>query len=123
MKAQKGRFLSGLILIFGLAITFATVFLILDQGFRNSLGHLPGWFSLFLIVFLLARLAALYAIWDLRRWGVYVLLLLECVEVSMGLFVFTDVLTLSLRLLALPLFLVLLLIWFHALRPKWHLFI
>ena len=123
MKAQKGVFLSSLIVIFGLAISFATVFLILDQDFRNSLGYLPGWFSIFLIVFLLARWIALYAIWDLRRWGVYVLLLLECLEPTMGLFVFTGVLTLPLRaFVAVPSFLVVLAIWFLALRPKWQLF-
>ena len=112
-------FLPILIVINGFAISVATIFLILDNAFRNSLGHFPAWFSLFLVVFLAARLIALYEIWNLRRWGVYAYLLLECLEVGMGLFVFTDVLTLPLRAMAVPSFLLFLGIWFLALRPKW----
>lgn len=113
-------FLSILIVANGFAISVATVLLVLDQDVRNSLGYFPAWFSPFLIVFLFARLIALYAIWNLRRWGVYAFLLLESLEVAMGLFVFTGVLTLPLRVMAVPSFLFLLIIWFLALRPKWH---
>ncbi len=123
MKPQKGLFLSSLIIIFGLAISLASIFLILNQDFLNSLGNLPGWFRPYVLLLLIGRLIALYAVWKLRRWGIYVLLLCECVEVSMGLFVFTGVLTLPLRaLVAVPSFLVLLVIWYLALKPKWHLF-
>ncbi len=117
-------FLPSLIVINALAISVATIFLVLDQGLRNSLGYVPGWFNPFLIIFLLARLIALYAIWNSRRWGVYVFLLLECLEVAMGLFVFTDILTFPLRaFMAVPSFLVLLAIWLLALRPKWRQFV
>ncbi len=116
-------FLSSLIVINALAISVATVFLVLDQGFRNSLGYFPGWISPFLIVFLLARLVALYTIWKFKRWGLYAFLLLECLEVGMGLFVFTSILTLPQRaFLAVPSFLLLLVIWLLALRPKWRQF-
>ncbi len=115
-------FLSSLIVINGFAISVATAFLVLDQDFRRSLGYVPSWFGPFLIVFLLARLIALYAIWNLRRWGLYAFLCLECLEVSMGLFVFTGVLTFPARALAVPSFLLFLGIWYLAVRPKWQLF-
>ncbi len=123
MKAQKGLFLSSLIVVFGLAISIATVFLLLDQDIRNSLGDFPGWFSSYLLISLLGRLGALYVIWNLRRWGVYLLLFFECLEISMGLFVFTGVFTIPMRaFVGVPLFLAVLLIWFLALRPKWQLY-
>ncbi len=114
--------MSGLIMVFGLAVTFATVFLILDPGVLKSFGTVPGWFNAFLIVLLVGRWIALYAMWSFKRWGVFLLLLLECAELSYGLFIFTGVLTLPVRLLALLLFLVILAVWFLAIRPKWRLF-
>ena len=51
------------------------------------------------------------------------MLLLEWVEVAMGLFVFTGVLTLPIRaLMVVPMFLVVLAIWYLALRPRWQAF-
>lgn len=119
-QPQRGKFLSGLILIFALAISVATLGLIFVPAVVRALGSLPDWFNPFLVVFLVARLIALAAVWKMRRWGVYALFLLECVEVAMGLFVFTLVLTFPLRLAgAVPSFLILLAIWFLALRRKW----
>jgi hypothetical protein len=123
MKAQKGTFLTSLIVIFGIAITFASVILLFDQGARQSLGNLPGWFNLFVIGLLVGRWIALYAIWDLRRWGVYVLLVLEIMEISFGLFVYAGDMPLPARIfVGVPMFLAVLVIWYLALRPKWQLF-
>ncbi len=122
-QPNRGMFLSSLTVIFAVAITFASVILIFDQGFPRALGSLPGWFNLYVAGLLLARLIALYAIWVLKRWGVFALFALECVEFAGGLFVFTGVLSPSLRLsIGVPLFLVVLLIWYLALRPKWQQF-
>lgn len=97
--------------------------LVFDRDIERALGYFPDWFNLFLVAFLLARLTALSLIWNLRRWGVYLFFLLECMEVAMGLFVFTSVLTFPLRvILAVPSFLILLAIWFLALKPKWQAF-
>ena len=121
MKAKRGRSLSGLILLNGLAISFATLALVFSQDIERALGYFPSWFNPFLIVFLIARLIALSAIWNMKRWGVYGFFLLECIEVAMGLFVFTSVLTFPLRfLVAVPSFLILLGIWYLALRAKWR---
>lgn len=123
MESQKGTFLSALIVSFGLAIITASVFLIIDRGMRNALGILPGWFNFYVIILLLARLIALISIWNYKRWGVYILFLLECVEVSFGLFVFTNFQTLFLRaFIGVPSFFVLILIWYLGLRSKWELF-
>ncbi|MGE5221807.1 MAG: hypothetical protein ACM3PY_05180 [Omnitrophica WOR_2 bacterium] len=123
MQAQRGKFLSGLILVFGLAITLATLALIFIQDLVRALGSFPDWFNLFLVAFLLARLIALYMIWNFKRWGVYALFLLECLEVAMGLFVFTTAFPFPIRfIVAIPSFLILIAIWFLALRPKWQLF-
>ncbi len=122
-QPYRGMFLSTLTVIFAVAITFASVFLIFDQGFRHALGSLPGWFNLYVAGLLLARLFALYAIWVLKRWGVYALFALECVEIAGGLFVFTGVFSPTLRLsIGVPLFVVVLLIWYMALRTKWQQF-
>ncbi len=121
MHTQRGKFLSALILLNGSAITLATMALVISADMRRALGYLPDWFSPFLVIFLLARLAALFAIWGLKRWGVLAFLLLECSEVAMGLFVFSGVLTFPLRaLLAVPSFLALAAVWFLALRPRWQ---
>lgn len=126
MQAQRGGFLSGLILINGLAISFATLVLMFSGDIKNALGTFPSWFNPFLVVFLIARLIALSAIWNMKRWGVYSFFLLECLEVAMGLFVFTSVLTFltfPLRFLVVVLsFLILLGIWYLALRAKWRAF-
>jgi hypothetical protein len=123
MEAQRGKFLTGLIIVFALAITLATLALIFIRDLQRALGSFPDWFNLFLVAFLLARLIALYMIWNLKRWGVYALFLLECLEVAMGLFVFTTAFTFPIRMIvAVPSFLVLLAIWFLALRPSWQLF-
>lgn len=123
MQAQRGKFLSGLIVAFAAAISVVTLALIFDQALVTALGSLPDWFNPFLVAFLIARLAALSAIWNLKRWGVYAFFGLECLEVALGLFVFTAVLTFPLRLIvALPSFFVLLAIWFVALRRKWPVF-
>lgn len=126
MQAQRGGFLSGLIWINGLAISFATLVLMFSRDIKNALGSFPSWFNPFLAVFLIARLIALSAIWNMKRWGVYCFFLLECLEVVMGLFVFTSVLTFltfPLRFLVVVLsFLILLGIWYLALRAKWRAF-
>ncbi len=123
MKPERGIVLSVLIAIYALAITIASVLLIFDQGIRDSLGSLPGWFNQYVAALLIGRLAALVAIWYFRRWGVFVLLLLECVEVGFGVFVFTEIFSFTSRVaIALPTFFILVLIWFLALRPKWQRF-
>lgn len=74
-------------------------------------------------IFLFTRLSALIAIWNMRRWGVYALFVLECLEVAMGLFVFDSVFTFPIRALAaIPSFLVIIGIWYLALRKQWHAF-
>ncbi len=119
-QPQRGKLLSGLILLNASAILVATLGLIFVPGIERALGSLPDWFNPFAAVLLAARLIALAAVWKMRRWGVYAFFLLECVEVAMGLFIFTLVLTFPLRLtIALPSFLILLAIWFLALRRKW----
>ncbi len=120
MKPERGIFLSALIVIYGLAITFASVLLIFGQGVRDLLGLLPEWFGPYVAALLIGRLVALVAIWYFRRWGVFVLLLLECIEVGFGLFIFTGYFSFALRVaVALPALIILVLIWFLALRSKW----
>ncbi len=122
MQAQRGAFLSILLGVNAIAISLATIALVVDRDIQSKLGVLPDWFSAFVVVLTLARLVALWGIWNLRRWGVYTFFLLECMEVSMGLFVFTSVLTFPVRaLIAIPSLLVLLAIYFLALKPKWQL--
>src|SRR5262245_22087632 len=89
-QVPRGRFLSALILLMAFAITLASLGFIFGQGLieRAGLGTFPEWFTPFVVVFLLARLITLFAIWNFRRWGVYTFALLECLEVVMGLFVF-----------------------------------
>jgi hypothetical protein len=117
----RGKFLSVLIVANASALLLATAGLLFSRDLRGVLGFLPGWFDPFLVVLLLARLIALGLIWNLRRSGVVLYLLLECLEVAMGLFVFTSVFTFPFRsILALPSFFVLLIIWFLALRSKWQ---
>lgn len=122
-EAQRGRFLSILTVLNAVAITLATIVIVFSRDLRRALGYLPDWFIPFLVAFLLARLAALGAMWKMKRWGAYAFLALECAEVAMGLFVFTAVLTYSVRaLMAVPSFLILLGIWLLALTPKWRWF-
>ena len=104
------------------AITVASLGLIFSRDLERALGPFPDWFNPFLVVFLLARLITLAAIWNFRRWGVYLFFLLECLEPAMGLFVFTSVLTFPLRLMAVPSVLILFAIWYLALRPHWQAF-
>ena len=123
MQAKPGKFLSGLILGFGIAISFASFILIFRPDIGRRLGYFPNWFNLYLIMLLIARLTALFAIWNLKRWGVYALFMLECIEVVMGMSVFTSVLSLPLRLsIGIPALLALLAIWYLALRSKWQAF-
>jgi hypothetical protein len=123
MQTPRGKFLSGLIVLNASAISLATLALLFNRNIERALGSFPNWFNPFLVVFLLARLVTLFAIWNFRRWGAYLFFLLECLEVALGLFVFTSVLTFPLRfMLAMPSFLILLTIWFLALRPKWPAF-
>ena len=123
LLARRGLFLSILIPAFGVSIFLATLLLIFDPGLLASLGSLPAWFNAFLVVFLLVRLAALLGIWYVRRLAVFSLLALEIVELCMGLFVFTSVLTFPQRLLIGGLmFVVLSLVWLIPLRLRWHSF-
>ncbi len=124
MQAPRGKFLSGLIVLNAIAITLASLGLVFGRDFiEKLLGAFPDWFTAFVVVFTLARLIALAAIWNLRRWGVYLFFLLECMEPVMGLFVFTSILTFPLRFfLAAPTLLIFLAIWYLALRPKWSAF-
>ena len=122
MQSQRGAFLSILLAVNAVAITFATIVLVFDRDIQTSLGALPDWFSAFVIVLLLTRLVALWEIWNWRRWAVYAYFLLESVEVGMGLFVFTAIWTFPMRLGAVPLFLVLVAIYYAALKPKWQWF-
>ena len=124
-RPPRGTFLSVLIVAMASAITMGSLALIVSRDLieRWGLGSFPDWFNPFVIVFVLARLVALAAIWNLRRWGVYLFFLLESAEVVMGLFVFTSVLTFPLRaLIAVPTFLTVVAIWYLALRPKWQAF-
>ncbi len=122
MQAQRGTFLSVLVGVNAIAIMLASIALVVDRDITSIIGVVPDWFNAYVVILLLARLAALWQIWELKRWGVYAYFLLECVEVSMGLFVFTSFLTFPLRILmGLPLFLVLIAIYFLALKPKWQL--
>ncbi|MGE5261832.1 MAG: hypothetical protein ACM3S0_00500 [Acidobacteriota bacterium] len=123
MQNQRGTFLSILLGVNATAIALVTIAFVVDRDIQNSLGIQQDWFSTFVVVLTLARLIALRAIWNLKRWGVYTYFLLECVEVGTGLFVFTSVWTFPVRALgAVPSFLVLLAIYVLALKPKWHLF-
>ncbi len=120
-RAERGTFLSVLVGVNAIAITLASIALVVDRDISSIIGGVPDWFNPYVFVLLLARLAALEQIWELKRWGVYAFLLLECVEVSMGLFVFTSFLTFPLRILiGLPAFLTLIAIYFLALKPKWQ---
>jgi hypothetical protein len=120
MQPKRGTFLSALIVLFAFAITLATLVLMTSPFVRDSLGSFPSWFNLYITALLVARLIALYGIWTFRRWGVYALLVLECVEVAVGNLVFTSVLTLPIRAaVGVPLLLVLVGIWYLALRPLW----
>lgn len=87
MQAQRGTFLSILLGVTAIAISLATMALVVDRDIQSNLGVLPDWFSPFVVVIALARLFALWGIWNLKQWGVYTFFLFECVEVSMGLFV------------------------------------
>ncbi len=119
-RAERGTFLSVLLGVNAIAITLASIALAVDRDISSIIGVVPDWFSAYVFVLLLARLAALEQIWGLKRVGVYAYFLLECVEVSMGLFVFTSFLAFPLRILiGLPAFLILLAIYFLALKPKW----
>jgi hypothetical protein len=123
VRTSRGMFLSGLILFFASAISLATLALIASPGIDRAFGHFPDWFNAFLVIFLLARLLALSAIWRLKRWGVYAFLGLECLEVAMGLFVFASAFAFGLRLVtAVPTVLILFAIWYLALRPRWAAF-
>ena len=122
MQPRRGRFLSILIELFASAITLVTLVLVVRPDVESALGSLPHWFNSFLVAFLAARLLALAAIWNLKRWGLYSFFVLECVEPAMGLFVFTGVLTFPLRMLAVPLVFILLAIWILAVRPQWQAF-
>ncbi len=123
MQTQRGTFLSILLGVNAAAITLASFALIADRDIQNIVGVIPDWFSPYVAGLLLARLFALWGIWNWRRWAVYLFFLLECVEVGMGLFVFTSFWIFPLRaLVGVPSFLVLLAIYFLALKPKWQLF-
>ncbi len=127
MKSQKGLFLSLLIILFGVAFTAGTIFLLLDPGVLTALVTVPGWFSLYVVTLWVARMIALIAIWRQRRWGVYALFALVFVEVGMG-FSFTGFLSLpqreiiSLTALIVIAVIIIAVIWILALRPKWQLF-
>ncbi len=122
-QSQKGLFLSGLIIIFGVAVTLASILLIFDNNLRATLGHFPGWFSTYVALLLLGRLISLSAIWNEKRWGVYALFLFECVEVGVGNIFFTGVLSITLRLIiGIPALIVVFAVWYLALRRKWYLF-
>ncbi len=122
-SVSRGKFLSALIILMAVAITTATLALIFVPGLLLLLGSFPVWFNLFLGLFLFARLIALAAIWNFKRWGVYAFGLLECVEVFMGLFVFASSFSFQLRLMtAPPSLLVILTVWYLALKPKWPAF-
>ncbi len=122
MRGERGIFLSLLIGVNAIAISLAAIVLVVNRDIQSSLGIQQDWFGPFVIILTLTRLIALWGIWILRRWGVYAYFLLECVEVSMGLFVFTSVMTFPVRaLVAIPSILVLFAIYFLALKPKWAL--
>lgn len=123
MQPQRGLFLTAVIALSALAITAASLGLILSPELRVRLGFLPSWFNPYVALLLIGRLAALSGIWNWRRWGAYLFLLLEGVEVAMGLFVFTWFLTFALRLaVGLPSFAIVLAIWYLAIRRKWKAF-
>ncbi len=89
MQTQRGAFLSILLGVNAAAITLASIALIAVQDIQNIVGVIPDWFNPYVVSLLLARLFALSGIWNWRRWAVYLFILLECVELGMGLFVFT----------------------------------
>ncbi len=122
MQTQRGAFLSILLGVNAAAITLESIALIAVQDIQNIVGVIPDWFNPYVVGLLLARLFALWGIWNWRRWAVYLFFLLECVELGMGLFVFTAFLTPLRALAGVTAFLILLAIYFLALKPKWQLF-
>ncbi len=123
MEKSRGVFLSVLIVFMAAAITLATLALALVPGVQSVLGTFPAWFNAFLVVFLLARLIGLAAIWSFSRWGVYLFVVLESGEGALGLFVFKSVFPFALRLTLVPLTLLALFVLFYlALRSRWHAF-
>lgn len=124
MESKRGAFLPILLGVNATAITLASIALVVDhRDIQNFMGPLPDWFNLYVVGLLLARMIALWGIWNWRRWAVYTYFLLEGVEVGMGLFYFTAFLTFQVRaLIGIPSFLILLAIYFLALKPRWQLF-
>ncbi len=121
-RLARGPFLTALLLVMGAAMTLASLALIFIPALPRAFGSMPDWFNAFVAGLLLARLVALAAIWYFKRWGAYLLALLESLEMSMGLFVFTSVLTFPLRLIGLVAFVLVIAVWVLALRPKWQAF-
>jgi hypothetical protein len=122
---ERGKFLTWLILFMGAAITLASLACILGQSRIEAVGFgpFPNWFGLFVFVLLVGRLIALFAIWNFKRWGVYLFFLLECTEVAMGVFVFSPAMAFPLRLMmAMPMFLAVVVVWLLALRSRWYAF-
>ena len=127
MAVQRGAFLSTLIVAFAIVTSLAGLAFLLSPGIEARLGHFPGWLNTYLVVSQLARLVALWAIWRWRRWGVYLFIVMEVAEVVLGIFVLSGDLafrlTFPLRLMmGMALFLAVAVVWYLALRPKWHAF-
>ncbi len=120
LSARRGSFLSILVCAFGGAVFAASLVLVLDRNVSTLLSPLPRWFNGYVLALLVVRVAALVGVWNLKRLALYVLLAMEIVEITMGLFVFTSFLTFGQRLaFGAPAFLVLLGIWCIAVRPRW----
>ncbi len=122
-SAKRGTPLTLLILIMGSAFIIGSLVVFYLSRLESLRTVLPSWAGLYALILLVGRLVALAAIWNMKRWGVYTLLFFGCIEVSLGLFVFTSLLTFPLRaLIAIPSLLVLIGIWYLVLRERWQAF-
>lgn len=113
---KRGTFLTVLIIISAI-FSFPSIFTI---GETKSIEMLTGvpvpWFPLFSLVSLVMTYASLYGMWTLKKWGVYLLIAVNVLQIGVLAYIMPELLK------GLWLTVVFIGLWTWAIYPRWKYF-
>lgn len=71
MKAERGKFLTIMIVLGALGLLQALYYYMNTDMVQQTLGVVPSWYPMYLLVGVAVQAAGLYGLWIWKKWGAY----------------------------------------------------
>ncbi len=123
MRLGKGKLLTLSLILGFLSQAYSLFFLFHWDAFQITYLEIPPWLWTYQFLLTIFTIISLVGIWFLKKWGVYLSGILVLIFLIMEFLFIRNLASLPLNLSTiLPIYLVVLLIWFWAIYRKWNQF-